>query len=509
LTATRSKVAFVCFTGCTGSGQGAPVRLISLDTQYTSPDPQLTQVSIVFLYSIGQTREVHIFRLVTEHTVEENILLKAKQKRNLDILVMDKGNFDASQLECRPNMISNLESDPAGSLYTTGGLRDILGVDDTETDESKGEDVGISSDQLEKTMTSLEDVEDANALRGARKEAAEELQEFDESIEYKKDSDGEDDEDAEKNADSGGKNGTKAEESKNDEKELEKEFAAWQDKVGMDASAIEETLSPVERYCLRFHETVDPYYSVFAVMDYQRKMEANEEKNEEMDIDEIETEKAVEELRAFEEGELLCTFPRPEDLIRQRNLYHRERRRLLADKKRRKLTGEDWECKIDEASQHLFWYSIDTGEAVWDKPKVIVEMEAYDLANQQGWAFLPIKPLILTMGFLSPYPDRMRSSEVCTHWRKGARHVSFVRHVYPVEQGAYTMDERKMEHNHYRTIEDALKIALPGDTIGKSYSLERFTLDTASNLGAPRTRRWSLLAKLRHGYHSTLAYSRR
>jgi SNF2 family DNA or RNA helicase len=32
-------------------------------------------------HRIGQTRDVHIYRLVTQQTVEENILTKAMQKR--------------------------------------------------------------------------------------------------------------------------------------------------------------------------------------------------------------------------------------------------------------------------------------------------------------------------------------------------------------------------------------------------------------------------------------------
>ncbi len=36
---------------------------------------------------------MHIYRLVSAQTVEENILVKAQQKRHLDFLVMTEGNF--------------------------------------------------------------------------------------------------------------------------------------------------------------------------------------------------------------------------------------------------------------------------------------------------------------------------------------------------------------------------------------------------------------------------------
>lgn len=39
-------------------------------------------------HRIGQTREVHIYRLVSEHTIEENILKKSDQKRQLDWLAI-------------------------------------------------------------------------------------------------------------------------------------------------------------------------------------------------------------------------------------------------------------------------------------------------------------------------------------------------------------------------------------------------------------------------------------
>ncbi|KAF7289282.1 hypothetical protein MIND_01389800 [Mycena indigotica] len=45
-------------------------------------------------HRIGQIRDVHIYRFVSLHTVEEAMLRKANQKRSLDDLVIQKGEFD-------------------------------------------------------------------------------------------------------------------------------------------------------------------------------------------------------------------------------------------------------------------------------------------------------------------------------------------------------------------------------------------------------------------------------
>ncbi len=44
-------------------------------------------------HRIGQTRDVHIYRLISERTIEENIIKKANQKRLLGDLAIEGGNF--------------------------------------------------------------------------------------------------------------------------------------------------------------------------------------------------------------------------------------------------------------------------------------------------------------------------------------------------------------------------------------------------------------------------------
>ncbi|GMH36700.1 hypothetical protein BSKO_04573 [Bryopsis sp. KO-2023] len=96
-------------------------------------------------HRIGQTREVHIYRLVTEHTIEENILRKSNEKRHLDFLAIQSGGFNLDFLQ---------KLNP----------RDLLG--------------GTSDDEIKAAMRSAEDEADATAAAEAEKEAAAELAEF-------------------------------------------------------------------------------------------------------------------------------------------------------------------------------------------------------------------------------------------------------------------------------------------------------------------------------------------
>ena len=44
-------------------------------------------------HRIGQVRDVHVYRLISEHTIEECIWKKQLQKRQLDDVVVDQGKF--------------------------------------------------------------------------------------------------------------------------------------------------------------------------------------------------------------------------------------------------------------------------------------------------------------------------------------------------------------------------------------------------------------------------------
>ncbi|KAG8925843.1 swr1 complex component [Tulasnella sp. 417] len=60
-------------------------------------------------HRIGQTREVHIYRFISRHTIEEAMLRKANQKRFLDDMVIQKGEFD-----WRKMLVDELEGRTSG-----------------------------------------------------------------------------------------------------------------------------------------------------------------------------------------------------------------------------------------------------------------------------------------------------------------------------------------------------------------------------------------------------------
>lgn len=90
-------------------------------------------------HRIGQTRDVHVYRLVTEHTIEENVLRKAEQKRRLDDMVITEG------------------------IFTTDSLTGMLDAATESADSSK----------LDNALAQIEDADDVAAYRRARQEAAE------------------------------------------------------------------------------------------------------------------------------------------------------------------------------------------------------------------------------------------------------------------------------------------------------------------------------------------------
>ena len=109
-----------CFILSTRSG-GVGVNLTGADTVvfYDSDwNPTMDAQAQDRCHRIGQTRDVHIYRLVSDKTIEENIVKKANQKRLLGDLAIEGGNFTTA-------------------FFKKNTLQDLFNVDMKEDDASR------------------------------------------------------------------------------------------------------------------------------------------------------------------------------------------------------------------------------------------------------------------------------------------------------------------------------------------------------------------------------------
>ncbi|EZF76317.1 hypothetical protein H105_02314 [Trichophyton soudanense CBS 452.61] len=108
-------------------------------------------------HRIGQTRDVHIYRFVSEYTIESNILRKANQKRMLDDVVIQEGEFTTDYLN-RLDISGILGDEELGEGHDEAGAA-MDRVLDTKVH-------GTSSRIFEQA----EDKEDIDAAKTAEKE---------------------------------------------------------------------------------------------------------------------------------------------------------------------------------------------------------------------------------------------------------------------------------------------------------------------------------------------------
>ncbi|XP_069860216.1 helicase SRCAP isoform X2 [Dipodomys merriami] len=209
-----------CFILSTRSG-GVGVNLTGADTVvfYDSDwNPTMDAQAQDRCHRIGQTRDVHIYRLISERTVEENILKKANQKRMLGDMAIEGGNFTTA-------------------YFKQQTIRELF---DMPLEESSGSSVPSALEEEEETMASkqthileqalcrAEDEEDIRAATQAKAEQVAELAEFNENDGFPA---GEGEE--------ASRPGVEDEEMSRAEQEI---------------AALVEQLTPIERYAMKFLE---------------------------------------------------------------------------------------------------------------------------------------------------------------------------------------------------------------------------------------------------------------
>jgi len=122
-------------------------------------------------HRIGQTRNVNIYRLISESTIEERILLKANQKRHMNDIVIHNGAFTPdflkNQIEVRDLFQDSL---------TSGGFSKALRNVDEQMQQynaimdKQKEEAPINEKDVDRILASVEDESDVEALKNAKKE---------------------------------------------------------------------------------------------------------------------------------------------------------------------------------------------------------------------------------------------------------------------------------------------------------------------------------------------------
>ena len=110
-------------------------------------------------HRIGQTREVHIYRFVSEYTIEANILRKSNQKRLLDDVIIQKGEFTTDTF----NRVTYKDAFQDDSLQ--------MG-EDAEAGAALDQILGDNSG-FPKVLETVEEKEDVAAAKVAQKEMRE------------------------------------------------------------------------------------------------------------------------------------------------------------------------------------------------------------------------------------------------------------------------------------------------------------------------------------------------
>lgn len=303
---------FFLFILSTRSG-GVGINLVGADTVifYDSDwNPAMDQQAQDRCHRIGQTREVHIYRLISESTIEENILKKANQKRALDDLVIQRGSYNTEFFK----KLDPMEFFSGHTSLRGEGQQKNCSM---TAGSSNDADVALSNVDVEAAIRQAEDEADYMALKKLEQEEAVDNQEFSEEVAGRPEDDelvNEEDVKLDEHINEEHRyNSSDVEKEKNvalsvnqlnEEKALTlavgdedtdmladvKQMAAAAAAAGQASSSFENQLRPIDRYAMRFMELWDPVIDK-ASINHQVNVE-----EEEWELDRIE--KLKEDLEA-------------------------------------------------------------------------------------------------------------------------------------------------------------------------------------------------------------------
>lgn len=178
----RDKKLFLFISSTRAGGVG--INLTGADTVVffdSDWNPAMDKQAMDRCHRIGQVRDVNIYRLISESTIEENIFAKQLQKRKLDEVVIDRGRFgtstppgDEDTSKSAGTVTRGIEDLLDGLFQQFSGApprnRDIYGThvlwERPEEDLSKKS----TEQDLERMLAQVEDGEDVTALTTVKKE---------------------------------------------------------------------------------------------------------------------------------------------------------------------------------------------------------------------------------------------------------------------------------------------------------------------------------------------------
>ena len=179
-----------CFISSTRWG-GIGINLTGADCVVfydTDWNPAMDKQAQDRCHRIGQEKTVHIYRLISMNTIEENIFKKSLQKRELGGMIIE-GNFDPEFFK-KVNYKEILEE---GNIIKPRKLdimkeENIVFGSGMEEDKDDRESAEAYKRKYEEVLIRIEDQEDVDAYKNAKREIDDEFEDIDAGSPTAKDS---------------------------------------------------------------------------------------------------------------------------------------------------------------------------------------------------------------------------------------------------------------------------------------------------------------------------------
>uniref|UniRef100_A0A7S2S8M9 Uncharacterized protein n=1 Tax=Mucochytrium quahogii TaxID=96639 RepID=A0A7S2S8M9_9STRA len=351
-------------------------------------------------HRIGQTRDVHIYRLICEHTIEENILTKANQKRHLNKLSVEDGQFTVTSF-----------------LQSGGNIKDLLGVEAQKADMELEEiSKAASQREIEEAMAAAEDDSDKIAAKRATEEAREDMNEFDESVPFRTTSPVNVDPDKPATpVNTGAATPMNVEGGKTKGDADSANGTADNTLLTADQfESLEKQLNAVERYAISFRTYWSP--AINSIVAHLQLKELEEAQHRTWEMERLEQER--EEMEDQDAEELIQAMDGEKFDVTQ---YNKARTKISEARRHKLLAGSAWEKGVCKTTGRHFYWSKDENETTWDKPLILTALAEQRTAKRIKWRKLPMNILIRLFRLAETPKERVVWGKVCKKWSEALK----------------------------------------------------------------------------------------